>query len=309
MNKNLILTKQLENKNYGELYMRAKCNAVSEQLFDKKIIYGIDYFLSADNYDGVVVINCKYCQEKTQLTFLELIQTPNATEKIEKAIFQMACAKQSKPVEVNINKLEQIIHKHDSTEWKKLEELTNTAPITYGAWERKMPFLGFSNEKSNNFYNFDIFYTLEQPIFELKPLTVAIIKNINDTVCSILNFKNHALACFLHNHFWAEYQYENRSNLVGLQQPITVYDNANLKKREILANLEKDILTIISDLNKINFVDKIFEKIKEFGTELDCHTMFLASGQIIGEKYWQNIKRNDVENIYKNIIANIDITQ
>ena len=68
-------------------------------------------------------------------------------------------------------------------------------------------------------------------------------------------------------------------------------------------------MTIISDLNKINFVDKIFEKIKEFGMELDYHTMFLASGQIIGEKYWQNIKRNDVEDIYKNIIVNIDMTQ
>lgn len=307
MDKNLVLIKQLENKNYGELYMRAKCNAISEQLFNKKIIYGIDYFLSADNYDGVVVINCRYCQEKTQLAFSELIQTPNAAEKIEKAIFQMACAKQSDLTEVNIDKLKQIIHKHDSTEWKKLEELTNTAPITYGAWERKVPFLGFSNEKSNNFYNFDIFYTLDQPIFELKPLTVAIIKSIDDTIYSILNFKNHTLACFLHNHFWAEYQYENKSNLVGLQQPITIYKDASLKKRETKEKLAKELSFIISELNKIDFVDKFFEKTKEFGTELDYHTMFLASGQIIGEKYWQNIKRGNVENIYNDVIRNIEV--
>lgn len=307
MDKNLVLIKQLENKNYGELYMRAKCNAVIEELFDKKIIYGIDYSLSADNYDGVVIINCRYCQEKTRLAFSELMQTSNATEKIEKAIFQMACAKQSEPTEVNIDKLEQIIHKYDNTEWKNIEELTNTAPITHGAWERKVPFLGFSYEKSNNFYNFDIFYTLDQPIFELKPLTVAIIKNINDTICSILNFKNHAPACFLHNNFWAEYQYENKSNLVGLQQPITIYNDTNLKKRETKEKLAKELSFIISELNKIDFVDKIFEKTKEFGTELNYHIMFPSSSQIVGKKYWQNIKRSDAENIYNNVIRNIEI--
>lgn len=296
---NQIFIKQLTYKNHGQVYLYLVANFLYRKLFEQNLLSGLDYQLTADNFDGLVAISCQ-SQPASIQTITTLLNNLTFTEiDVKRALQQASCANQRR-FQTDIQQLIEIFNQ--TTDWQSLDNFQSSQPISPKAWSFSAPALNFSPKINRQYQTFDVFYSLDQSVFTLKPLTCEIIQALQEIVSSILYHDPQTPACYQLATFWAEYQYEKSSDLVGLQQQLR-FQRGQISSDQLTVRLSQ----ILKQLTERDLAQCLFKKLQTGRTTLDYQTLFQASSQLVGSSYWGNIQLTDIREILDSLINNLTV--
>ncbi len=296
---NQIFVKQFTHKNYGQVYLYLVADFLYSKLFERNLLSGLDYNLTADNFDGLVIVACQ-SQPTLIQTIATLLNNLSFTKAdIERATQQASCANQRR-FQADSEQLMAIFNQNIN--WQSFDNLRSSQPISSEAWSFDAPALRFSPRINNQYQTFDIFYSLNQSVFDLKPLACEIIQALQEIVSSILYYDTQTPSCHQLATFWAEYQYEKYSDLVGLQQQL-LFQQGKMSVEQLSIKISE----IFKRLVEQNLTQRLFKKLQAGQTALDYQTLFQASGQIVGSSYWNSIRLADISKILDTVIANLTV--
>lgn len=295
--KNTFL-KQLNHKNHGQVYMHVFYILLMKFLKQQNYIDGIDDLIELDNYDGIVILKSNNDITKTlsQVNSLEITE-----QDLLRAITQMSCAHQRK-ITFDTTKLKQLLNNFHKNNWQAIANLQATRPIANQAWSYKSSEISISNKTNSNYQNLNVFYTTESTPTELKPATCEVIFAVKTFISSQMYCDSNFLACYEVANFWAEYQFEKNSDLVGIQQQVCFEKNHSLQ----ISDIEMLILNQLQNLKQSDFIQKLHRKLSSQKPNLDEATMFKASGQVVGHRYWDKISQSQLDSILNQLRIKVE---
>ena len=296
------LIKQHESFNIAHLYEHIIANKLINETAQIGLFNNFDYCISANVYDGIIVIEFKTNHKKVKELFKACLKKSNFKEtEILKALNQISCE-----YELGfVYKLDNIVTELKTLsdkKWQKDSDLNITKEISeHGFNINKCKCLSFIKKRNVSFDKYSIKYKIIDLEYKLKPAAIYVLQLFAlfqiDLLCNT-EVTNDIL--YDTGDEWAEYQFENNCNLIGYAHFLNT-NSKNMNRKY----LEDIFYNNINNTKKIKLIRMVTEyiknesknKIKYFKPE----AIFKYSGFIVGDKYFSKITKKDIELIFDKI--------
>lgn len=236
----------------------------------------LDYELTADTYDGIIVIRLEAYSRRVVNKFNFLLHTLTLDEdKIHIAIEQVQC-EYERQEKIDFLKLTKFLDELHSQPWTPWNRFGLTKPIEHNNARMFMTSLGgFGQKTASSFQHFDFTYTIEDCPYELKTLAVYILQIIGLNTIAHLNDE---LKYFYDTKDeWAEYQ-----TLVGYSHRISVRKSRRVSLETLQSYADKSRTELQTDRS----IKKIARYIKRDMAQpfpyFNRESIFAKSYQLMG---------------------------
>jgi hypothetical protein len=309
MNKtfSILYIKQSSSLNVGHVYEHAIIKQFEVEAYRNGFLRGVDYDWDAETYDGIVSSSIMTNKKRLLTIFGRVLNESKINDMdIKKAVDEISCEYNS-PYICDFNLLYNEIARLSNEKWIKYDDFLITAPVKEVGWSIKnSPVISFKKSKKLDYDVFSFAYSFKNVQFELRPLAVYLVQLL--ALAQIDFFYNRTPefeACYDKGDEWAEWQFENGSDLIGYSHRLTLFSRQKISTRNMRLIFDRNYKEIVDK----GFVRKLIEFLKiESNRDYKYFSkkeMVKNSGALMGKKWFKEFCSSDNVNY---LLDNMEIT-